>query len=153
MLKMALIIIVLVLAGFLAFVRLAPSDPEIWHVDPLTAKKPWRKRNVFILRDDGSDPSPPIYDVDAGTLAKAFDAFVMAKDRLERLAGSPDDLFVTYVARTKLIGYPDYVSVAFIDLGEGRSTLALFSRSRFGYGDQGVNRRRLAEWLKDFAPA
>ena len=76
MLKMALIIIVLVLAGFLAFVRLAPSDPEIWHVDPLTAKKPWRKRNVFILRDDGSDPSPPIYDVDAGTLAKAFDAFV-----------------------------------------------------------------------------
>ena len=152
MLKMALIIIVLVLAGFLAFVRLAPSDPEIWHVDPLTAKKPWRKRNVFILRDDGSDPSPPIYDVDAGTLAKAFDAFVMAKDRLERLAGSPDDLFVTYVARTKLIGYPDYVSVRFLPLDDGHASLAIFSRSRFGNSDLGVNRKRIEGWLAEFDP-
>lgn len=152
MLKVALLIIVLVLAGFLAFVRLAPSDPKIWHVDPLTAKKPWRKRNVFILRDDGEKPAPPVYDVDAGTLARAFDDFVMAKDRLERLAGSPDDLVVTYVARSRLMGYPDYISVRFLPLDDGHASLAIFSRSRFGNSDLGVNRNRINGWLAAFDP-
>ena len=140
-----------VVAGFLVWVRIAPSDPQRWHVDPQSAARP-RSPN-WAIAAPGEKHEAPVYRLAAGDLARAFDAFAAARPRTMRLAGTPEDGLMTYIVRSARIGYPDYVSVAFIDLGEGRSTLALFSRSHFGYGDQGVNRHRLAEWLKDFAPA
>lgn len=52
-----------------------------------------------------------------------------------------------YLARTRLMRFPDTVSVRFIDLGGGRSTLALYSRSQIGRSDFGVNKARLEEWI------
>ncbi len=145
--KIAFLLFVLVGVGFLAYVRLAPSNPDTWHVDPFKASK-FRKRNVFIQRpDEGKNPSPE-FAMDAQSLARAFDAVAMAADRVERLAGSPSDLFVTYIARSKTIGYPDYISIKFIELAGGRSTFAVFSRARFGSSDFGVNRQRFQDWLK-----
>ncbi len=53
-----------------------------------------------------------------------------------------------YLARTRIMRFPDTVSVRFIDLGQGRSTLALYSRSQLGQSDIGVNRARLLAWIK-----
>jgi hypothetical protein len=53
-----------------------------------------------------------------------------------------------YLARTRLMRFPDTISVRFIDLGGGRSTLALYSRSQLGRADFGVNKARLDEWIK-----
>lgn len=52
-----------------------------------------------------------------------------------------------YLARTRLMRFPDTISVRFIDLGGGRSTLALYSRSQIGRSDFGVNKARLQEWI------
>jgi uncharacterized protein (DUF1499 family) len=149
--KLAILIFVLVVVGFLAYVRMAPSNPEVWHADPFKASK-FRKRNVFIQRpNEGKYPSPE-FDMDAVSLAKAFDDIVLATPGVELLAGAPDDLFVTYIARTKTIKYPDYISIKYIDLGDGRSTFAVFSRSRFGSSDLGVNRQRFQHWLTQLNP-
>jgi uncharacterized protein (DUF1499 family) len=53
-----------------------------------------------------------------------------------------------YLARTRLLRFPDTISVRFIDLGGGRSTLALYSRSQLGAKDFGVNKARLEEWIR-----
>jgi uncharacterized protein (DUF1499 family) len=53
-----------------------------------------------------------------------------------------------YLARTALMRFPDTISVRFIDLGGGRSTLALYSRSQIGRKDFGVNKARLDTWIK-----
>ncbi|MGL4440287.1 MAG: DUF1499 domain-containing protein [Bosea sp. (in: a-proteobacteria)] len=53
-----------------------------------------------------------------------------------------------YLARTRLLRFPDTISVRFIDLGNGHSTLALYSRSQIGRSDFGVNKARLAEWIR-----
>lgn len=51
------------------------------------------------------------------------------------------------IQRTALLRFADDIAVAYVDLPRGRSSIALFSRSRVGYSDFGVNRRRLRAWL------
>src|SRR3546814_20275456 len=53
------------------------------------------------------------------------------------------------VQRSRLFRFADDVSVRFIDNGNGNgtATLAIYSRSRLGYGDLGVNRSRVQRWL------
>lgn len=149
-------LVALLMAAFaalavLAYVRLAPSDARRWHVDPLSARRP-KTPNAFLLLPGDPKGAPPEYALDAGALAAAFDAFALAQPRVRRLAVSEDGLLATYVIRTRLIGYPDYLSIRFIPRDGGGSTLAAFSRARFGYGDRGVNRKRLLGWLKAFHP-
>jgi len=85
-------------------------------------------------------------------LAQAFDKMAMDQPNVERLAGSAAELWLTYIARTPVIGYPDYISVRFVPLSGGKSSLAVFSRARFGHGDKGVNRKRMLKWLEGFMP-
>lgn len=49
--------------------------------------------------------------------------------------------------RTPLLGFPDTIDVLYVDLPDGRSSLALYSRSKLGYRDLGANRARLERWL------
>jgi len=147
------ILIALLLASAAAaiYVRLAPSDPKIWHIDPLKAKLPNRPNAFLMLPDSAKNPSQ-VFDKDAKTLALAFDSLALSKPHVQRLAGDPADLFTTYIARTPLMRFPDYISVRAVDLGNGRAALAIFSRARFGYSDRGVNRKRILAWLAALAP-
>ena len=134
--------------------RHVASDPAQWHVDPATSQTP-SKPNWYRLvpadsgvdRDPDRDGHPPVFAVDAVTLASAFDRAVKKEERVEILAGSAADGFVTYIQRSALFGFPDYVSVRFIDLDAEGSTLAIFSRARYGHSDLGVNEKRVARWI------
>jgi uncharacterized protein (DUF1499 family) len=131
------------LAGLgVLYVRFAGSDPARWHLDPETATRSARPNHFSLL-----PPDAPVFGVSAERLAGIFDDFALSQPNVQRLAGQPDTLLVTYVQRSALIGFPDYISVKFLDTGNGTSTLAIFSRSRFGYSDGGVNARRVLRWL------
>jgi uncharacterized protein (DUF1499 family) len=43
--------------------------------------------------------------------------------------------------------YPDTIDVAVFPMGEGQSSVAIYSRSLVGHGDFGVNRARVERWL------
>ncbi|MEM8658571.1 MAG: hypothetical protein AAGF22_10800, partial [Pseudomonadota bacterium] len=59
--------------------------------------------------------------------------FVVGQPRVERVAGTPEEGWLTYVQRTPQLQLPDYVSARFYNLEDtGQSTLAIYSRSRFG---------------------
>ncbi len=130
-----------------AYIRLAPIDASVWHVDPVTAVPAHAGAAHKVLPD--ADPAAPVFGLGAGELARAFDAVALADVRTRRVAGSPEDLHVTYVQRSRVLGFPDLVSVRFLDREDGGSTLAIFSRSRFGRSDFGVNRARVEKWLAD----
>jgi uncharacterized protein (DUF1499 family) len=137
--------IVAVLAvAFAVFLRVAPSDPVRWHVDPVTVDPPGFPGAV--LMRPGADRAGPSFDMDPQTLMAAFDRVARATPRVSLLAGSVDDLHVTYIARSAVFGFPDYVSVRALPDGDG-ARLAVFSRLRFGYDDMGVNAARLDDWL------
>ncbi|MGY6411791.1 MAG: DUF1499 domain-containing protein [Alkalilacustris sp.] len=145
MIKFLAILALLGVAGAMLYVRLTPSDPAEWHVDPRTAAKP-DSPNSWLIRSVGGDAPAPEFALGPAELAEVVDGVILAQPRTQRIAGSPEDGHITYVTRTQWMGYPDYVSVRVYPTATGAS-LAVFSRSRFGHSDLGVNRKRLEEWM------
>ncbi len=91
------------------------------------------------------DFEPPVYPVPALRLRRIA---------TEAIAREPDVALVhsdqsqdRYLVRTRLLRFPDTVNLSVIDLGGGRSTLALYSRSQIGRSDLGANQRRLRRWV------
>lgn len=135
-----------VFAGSMVYVRSLSHDVAQWHVDPLTAPDP-STPNWHRVTPDGSDPAP-VFDVDQATLSAAFDRVVAAQPRVELLADDrANGGSVTWVQRSALFGFPDYISVSFIPAGADQSTIAIFSRARLGQSDLGVNKKRVEAWL------
>lgn len=137
-------------------VRRASDDPSQWHIDPLTSPNPdtpnWYRlspADASVERHPERDAHPPTFTASAAELGEAFDAVATGDERVEVLAGSVAEGHVTYVQRSKLFGFPDYVSVRFIDLPDGGSTLSVFSRARFGKSDLGVNQKRVERWVAE----
>lgn len=124
------VLLVLIIAG-LAYIRLAPSDVNIWHDMP----------DFDTDQDLAGGVMRVIDSVDQEQFAKLVDA-INASDRVTLLAGSVQDGKITFIARTKWMGFPDYVT---LQLRDGR--LRIYSRLRFGRSDLGVNARRMDAWL------
>jgi len=143
--------LLLALVGVAAGMRAVPSDPDRWHVDPLSAPAPGTPNAWRVGPDPESGPEPdqvaPVYALSAEELARRLDDRIMAAPRTTRIAQGQDGLWATYVQRSRVMGFPDYISVRVIPRGEGSATLAIFSRARFGSSDLGVNRARVENWL------
>lgn len=135
---------VAVLAALAAFVRLAPVDPDRWHVDL-----------VAFARDLGNDPAQELQvgtnsasiriagdpDVLMARIAR-LDEVARATARTQRIAGDPAQGWVTYETRSLIFGFPDYTTAQVTD-----GALVILARSRFGGRDWGVNAARLRDWL------
>ena len=125
--------------------------PEL---DFSSLEKP-RKPNTYLMSPPDYCQYPPktispIFEISVVDLAASFEMIALAEPRTEKLSSREirNDLQVDYVQYSKLIGYPDTITVRFIDLGEGRSTLAVFSRAHYGYRDFGVNEARVKDWMR-----
>jgi uncharacterized protein (DUF1499 family) len=92
------------------------------------------------------DASPAVFNVPVARLRDAVRVIEVNDPDVFALARDEAKVQDRYLARTRLMRFPDTISVRFIDLGEGRSTLALYSRSQIGRSDFGVNRARLMSW-------
>ena len=147
---MGLLALGVVVLGFAAYVRLAPSDPEIWHVflpsdiaaseDCATSVVPGRGRAtaacfVALSKEDA---------------LQKLDSIAMSTPRTTRLAGSWQQGRITWITRSKLWGFPDYTTAQAQEI-DGQTRIDLFGRLRFGSEDMGVNAARLTAWLTTLA--
>ncbi|SEM77381.1 Protein of unknown function [Gemmobacter aquatilis] len=135
----------LALLCFATFVRLAPMDPARWHVGlevPMRTGKP----NDLRLRPEGGEIAAPVFAEPPEALAARIAALALAEPHTLLLAGSAASQHMTFVQRSALWGFPDIITVETLAV-PGGSTLRLWSRSRFGYSDMGVNRARASRWL------
>jgi len=130
------------LVGMQAAIRLAPSDPAIWHVDPALVAVP-ETPNHWLLRADGNAP-PLLLPLPPDQAAARLEAIALATPRTRRLAGQ--GVHVTYITRSPFWGFPDYTSVRITATPTG-SAVVMFARARFGTSDMGVNRRRVEDWI------
>lgn len=138
-------ILALLLAAFavLVYVRAASHDIARWHVDPVAAVLP-PSPNAHRI---GPETPEAVFSLAPEQLAAIVSRTLAAEPRTRRLASSNDGLHTTWVQRSLLLGFPDYVSVRVVPRGEEGAALAIFSRSRYGYSDLGVNRARAEAWL------
>ncbi len=93
------------------------------------------------------DGAAPVFAVPAPALLQAVRAFLATQTDLVRVASDDATMQDRYVARTARMRFPDTITVKVMPAGEGRSTLALYSRSQIGRKDFGVNKARLDGWL------
>ncbi len=135
-----LLVIVVVAAG--ASVRLAPSDPTVWHIDPTTdaAADAAIRAGMGDARVALALPGAP-----EEVLAR-LDAIALATPRTVRLAGSAAEGRITWVTRSAVWGFPDYTTASARADAEG-TRLDLFGRLRFGGSDLGINAARLTDWV------
>ncbi|MEQ3625315.1 MAG: DUF1499 domain-containing protein [Celeribacter sp.] len=140
-----LIVVLVAVAGFALWVRMAPSEPERWHVDPAEAR-PGKGR--FIVAPGGDMP-PRLYPGrDPGEVLSRLDAIALSEPRTERLSGAPGEGRITWVQRSRLWGFPDYITADAQPAPGGGTRLEMLSRLRFGSDDMGVNGARVKRWLQ-----
>jgi uncharacterized protein DUF1499 len=108
--------------------------------------------NQYLLCPKGmctaeADGEAPVFDVPVEQLQVAWDGMLAEQPRLQVLRREVTNVQIDYVQRTRLLHFPDLVTVRFVPIDDTHSTLAIYSRSVYGKGDMGVNRKRVEEWL------
>ena len=73
-------------------------------------------------------------------------------ERVWKMAEWPEARQAQWVARTRLMNYPDLINAQIVEM-PGGSGLFLYSRSLVGYSDLGVNAKRVAAWRAAFDAA
>ena len=107
--------------------------------------------NTALAAPAGFVPAPdlvtPVYPVPAAALLAALRAVAAAAPRTYLAAAYPARMQLHWVVRSAVWNFPDLVTGQVLADGAGAARLILYSRSVYGYGDFGVNRRRLESWL------
>ncbi len=145
-------------AACIAFVAIGPDrfwllggDPDLGPVAFETLRRRSTRNDALACPPAfcaaRSDLTPPVYAVPAQQLRTAFATMIASEPRVVRVASDDAAMTERYVQRTEWLGFPDTIAVRFLDRPNETSTLALYSRSKFGEGDLGVNRARIERWL------
>jgi uncharacterized protein (DUF1499 family) len=110
--------------------------------------------NQFLLAPEGfletgePDMVSPVFHLPASELFAALAAVVRSRSNVSDFRQEQDGLRLAYTARIPLFGFKDDVDAEAVR-GPGGSSLAIYSRSRVGYSDLGVNRRRVLALVED----
>jgi uncharacterized protein (DUF1499 family) len=98
-----------------------------------------------------ADIEAMLYPVTARDLRIAFSKMIASEPRLTTVDTNAATLTDRYIQRTGRLGFPDTIVVQFFDRPDGRSTLAIYSRSQLGESDLGANKARIERWLSKLA--
>ena len=123
-------VIVVAVALLAVFIRVSPNDPARFHVEPRVSGNKDMMGGVARRVKTGPDG-----------LAR-FHAVALGAPRTKVLAASVEEGHVTYVSRSKWMGFPDLATAK----QEG-DDLLIYARQRFGRKDYGVNKARIDGWL------
>lgn len=143
-------LLALLILGFAAYVRLAPSDPDRWHVFLPTTAPATEDCVAAVVPGRGSATVSCVVTLSKDAALQKLDSIAMSTPRTTRLAGSWQQGRMTWITRSKLWGFPDYTTAQVHD-EDGKTRIDLYARLRFGGEDMGVNAARLTAWMTAFA--
>lgn len=110
-----------------------------------------RTPNSALAAPAGFAPAPdlltPPYRVPPRRLLRVLRDVAAGQPRTFPAAEDEARLQAQWVARSRVLNFPDLVSAQVLAAPAGDSQLVLYSRSLYGYSDFGANRRRLQAWL------
>lgn len=95
----------------------------------------------------------PVFDMRWEQLFQGWVDMIAREPRVAAVESDMDQRRFTVIQHSALFHFPDIVTVEFVTVGEARSSLAIYSRARYGRGDFGVNRRRVLRWLRELRQA
>jgi uncharacterized protein (DUF1499 family) len=89
----------------------------------------------------------PVFALPWERLRDYWTEVISGEKRLETIAADPDSRRFAYIQHSPTFRFPDIITVEFVQLGPDRSSIAVYSRSRYGRYDFGKNRKRVVKWL------
>lgn len=98
-----------------------------------------------------ADAVSPVYDMPPRKLEQAWLRMAARQPLVAVRQTDAERHQYDIEVRTPLLHFPDLVTVRFLSLPDGRSTMAIYSRSYYGYSDLGTNARRIQDWLARLA--
>ena len=125
---------------------LSPS-PFVW-----SALQDRRRPNTYLVAPPGFTPchtdlDAPTLDFDVNILMRFWERMISKQPRITGKTTSGDGQQFEYIQRTAVMRLPDQITVRFISRCNHMSTLAIYSRSIYGYWDFGANKARVERWL------
>ena len=144
MLFRVVLIVLLLIVLFATYVRLAPVNPDDWHVDPGTEDA---GQGSLLSQADS-----PVWSEPPQEVLNALNTIALSTDRTVRLAGDVASGRITYVTRSLVMGFPDMTTVGAAETPEG-TKLTILARQRFGIEDLGTNQGRIDDWLEALTEA
>ncbi len=135
-----LAILVVLIIGLMAYVRLSPIDAGRWHVMP-DAAAPGDATTA------GSFKAVRRITAPAAEVLMAVERLALATPRTRLLVGNVGEGMITFQTRSLMWGFPDHTTVAV----QG-DLLVIYGRLRFGKADLGVNKARIEGWLETLGP-
>ncbi len=92
------------------------------------------------------------YDLNIDALRNQLLALIEAEKDIHIMAADEQAFKYRFVQYTPLMRFPDTIRVKFIDLGNDKSSMAIFSESQIGHSDLGVNYKRIDRWVQQIIP-
>jgi len=89
----------------------------------------------------------PIFGVPQDRLHAFWTELISSEKRIVPVSADPDSRRFVYIQHSPTFRFPDTITVEFVRVGPDHSSIAIYSRSRYGELDFGKNRKRVERWL------
>ena len=89
----------------------------------------------------------PVFPMPWERLHEYCKEVITGEKGVEMIVADPDKRQFVYIQHSPTFRFPDIITVEFVPLGPNRSSIAIYSRSRYGHYDFGKNRKRAGKWL------
>lgn len=89
----------------------------------------------------------PVFALPADRLAQAWRRMLTGEPGIVIVTDEPTQHHLVIIQHTPLLRFPDIVTAEFVAIDGDRSSIAVYSKSRYGRGDFGTNRKRVLAWL------
>ena len=89
----------------------------------------------------------PVFALPVERVAQLWRRILAGEPNIVTIGDEPAQHRLVVIQHTPLLRFPDIIAVEFVALGPDRSSLAIYSRARYGKSDFGTNRKRVLAWL------
>ncbi|MFN7097701.1 MAG: DUF1499 domain-containing protein [Gammaproteobacteria bacterium] len=91
----------------------------------------------------------PIFKRSLVSAELAWQRIVAKQPRTQLLSRDSHEHQFFYVQRSLIFRFPDYITVQIIPLTATTTTIAIYSHSKYGYSDLGMNKKRVQSWVAE----
>lgn len=95
----------------------------------------------------GEAIASPVFDVPWERLYDYWTEVISGEKRVASVVADTNTRRLFYIQHSPTFRFPDVITVEFVALGPDRSSIAIYSRSRYGESDFGKNRKRVEKWV------
>lgn len=94
-----------------------------------------------------ADLESPTFQLPVSDLIKSWENMINNQPRTQLIISDTNKHQRIYIQRSAIFRFPDYITVQFIPLDDQNSTIIVYSASKYGHYDFGVNKKRVNAWI------